>query len=151
MKYASFGSVSHGTLRNEDLLSAFAGELDCQLKRQSTRFKRAAFRKLIREANSIDPDSDDASELVNELIDALNEFAPPYGYFGTNEGDGSDFGFWIDIDDMRRGAFDGLTINAGDEVPADYRGEVLSITDHGNVTLYVKTGRNKMREIWGVV
>lgn len=32
------------------------------------------------------------------------------------------------------------------EIPADYRGEVLHINDHGNVTLYVKSAR-KLKEI----
>ena len=36
------------------------------------------------------------SEIVNDLMDALNEYAPDGYYFGAIEGDGSDFGFWQD-------------------------------------------------------
>jgi hypothetical protein len=152
MKYASFGSVSTGTLRTEDLLSAFASELDYQLKRQPKSFKRGAMRKLINEANRIDPDSDDASDLVNELQDALSEFAPPYGYFGTLEGDGADFGFWLSSDVVRNFRDDGgLVVDDLSELPRGVRGEVMQVSDHGNVTLYVVGSRGKVREVWGVV
>lgn len=148
MKYASFGSISHGTLRNEDLLDTFASELDYQLKRQPTRFPRRAMRKLITEARRIDPDSENASDLVSELQDALGEFAQPYAYFGTTEGDGSDFGFWLAFDQHD---FDGLQVEDLSEIPAGYRGEVLVVNDHGNMSLYAANGRGRHREIWSVV
>lgn len=165
-RYASFGSVSTGTLRPEDLLVAFADELDYQLGRQVTRFPRKEYRKLIREARRHSANSvisvanadevmlaianyDETSEdIVNELIDALNEFAPPYAYFGAHSGDGADFGYWL-TDDLAF-AFDGLKVSDTCEVPRDYSGEVLHVNDHGNVTLYA--ARNgKLREIWAVV
>ena len=98
-KYASFGSVSEDTLLIEDLLLSFAIELDSLLRQQVTRFKRTPYRKLIREAYSMlargDIDSEEsASELFNDLMNALGDFAPPYGYFGTSESDGASFGFW---------------------------------------------------------
>ncbi len=148
MKYASFGSVSSGTLRTEDLLSSFADELAYQLRRQPRSFKRREFRKLISDAARIDPEHEDASDLVSELQDALEVFAPPYGYFGTLAGDGADFGYWLG--DITH-AFDGLRVNDTSEVPRGYRGEVLHVNDHGNITLYVVNARGKFREVWGVV
>lgn len=151
-KYASFGSVSEGTLCSEDLLSSFASELDSLLRQQVTRFKRAPYRKLIREADSMlargDVDSEEsASELVDDLMNALGDFAPPYGYFGTSEGDGASFGFWVsDLD-----SFDGLRVDDMGDVPHDYQGEVMHVNDHGNMTLYVANGRGKLREVWGLV
>lgn len=149
MKYATFGSVSHGTLRTEDLLDTFAGELDYQLGRQTRSFKRAAFRKLIREARAAaEADKHEIGpELVDMLCDALGEFSPPYGYFGTHPGDGADFGYWLaDLED-----FDGLRVADTSEVPRGYRGEVLHVNDHGNASLYVANGRGKLRSVWHVV
>ena len=152
MKYASFGSVSHGTMREEDLLDSLSSELDYQVKRQPRSFKRRAMRALIREANralSRDELPEDAGETVNELLDALNEFAPPYAYFGAHEGDGSDYGYWLSAD--MPDDFDGLKVSDTADVPRDYRGEVLHVNDHGNVSLYVAGSRGTLREVWSVV
>ena len=154
IKYASFGSVSHGTMRTEDLLESFSDELEYQMKRQPKRFPRKALRSLVRAAqralSNPDPDMLDCdSDTVNELIDALNEFAPPYAYFGANDGDGSDYGYRLSSDMPY--SFDGLKVDDTSEVPRDYRGEVLHVNDHGNMTLYIANGRGRLTEVWGVV
>lgn len=152
IRYASFGDVSTGTLRNEDLLPTFADELAYQLGRQQRRFKRAQHRALIRAAATLirteDFDMEDASECVNDLQDALNEFAPPYGYFGTAEGDGASFGFYISASAIEE--FDGLKVSDLSEVPAGYRGEFMVVNDHGNISLYTKNSRRETF-IWSVV
>lgn len=89
------GSVSHGTLRTQDLLEAFTAEL----KRLRPEHKLLAEAERRIAAFSVVPlfpaDDEDASWLVIEgLMDALNECAPDGHYFGAHEGDGSDFGFW---------------------------------------------------------
>ncbi len=153
MTYGDLGSISHGTLRAEDLLEAFANELDDLLWHQSRRFPRREYRALIRAAYRMlrAPElPDDAGDLVNELQDALSEFAPPYCYFGAHEGDGSDFGFWMAADSLSD-AFDGIRVSDTGEVPRDYRGEVLHVNDHGNITLYVARPRGKLREVWAIV
>lgn len=151
-RYASFGSVSHGTMLTEDLLGSLSDELAYQLRRQSTRFPRKSYRKLINEAQRLIgryPEGDTGSDLVDELFDALNGFAPPYAYFGANEGDGSDYGYWLSSNVAED--FDGLKVDNTSEVPRDYRGEVLHVNDHGNVSLYVANGRGKLRSVWAVV
>jgi len=46
-----------------------------------------------------------------------------------------------------RGEYDFLKVVSDlSEIPADYRGEVLHINDHGNATLYIKSAR-KLKEI----
>ena len=74
------GTVSHGTLRPEDLAPRFEGVL------------RELNPKLLRRLQ--DEKSDDLQEYVVGLMDALDMEAPEGYVFGTHEGDGSDFGFW---------------------------------------------------------
>lgn len=144
-RQATFGSISSGTMRTEDLIPAFAAELD--YLGGCTRGER----KLINEANRLtDYESLAASDILDELFIALDERAPAYGYFGSHEGDGADYGFWLSGDFPANDAFDGLKVSDTSEVPADYTGEVLVVNDHGNMTLYAAT-HGKLREVWGVV
>jgi len=150
----TFGTISHRTLRTEDLLVAFADELERQVQQNGkTGIENQSTVVLIWEAREvIDFESELAAEFVNDLTDALNEYAPPYSYFGANEGDGSDFGFWPSIDSIDMAIFDGeiLKLEAGDEIPDDYEGEVVFVTDHGNITLgYTQEG--KFIETWAIV
>lgn len=144
MKLASVGSISSGTLRTEDLLDALASELEYHINRNAAewttnegRAERDRLLALVKEAQEADPDSEDASYVIQELEDELGEFAPPYCYFGTHEGAGADFGFWPIMDQI-------------DELPDVPKNEEESfadaarrlgedckhVNDHGNVTVY---------------
>lgn len=153
------GSVSTGTMRTEDLIDSFTSELRYRLKHGPTvsRETRKAHVNLLREIErAIDVesayDTDDFSgnmdDYLTDLFDALGEYAGPYFYFGSHPGDGADYGYWLS--DEFADAFDGLKVNDLSEVPTKYRGEVLVVNDHGNMSLYVKTSR-AMREVWAVV
>jgi len=148
--YATIGSVSTGTLRTEDLLEAFAGELEDHVRanKRCRGLDLPGKRKLIREAYAVDPESDTADHVIAELMEALETFAPPYCYFGTLEGDGADFGFWPEP-----GLFDSDDIlpRFRDEPPADFRGDCLLVNDHGNVTCGHVNGRGKFAAIWDCV
>jgi len=154
------GTVSHGTARTEDLLPAFADELEGLSTKKE-------HKKLIKEArewiDAIDEDEESdqtcdmnrqelGSELVDELMCALDECAPPYMYFGNLEGDGSDFGFWVDSQalDVAEQEKEILKVDDLNEVPRGHNGDVLQVNDHGNMTLYHAT-RGKLKEIWSVV
>ena len=152
MKYASFGSVSSGNLSTENLLSALSSELTYQMARQSKRFPRRELRKLVNQAERLIGDDPDniGSEVVNDLCDALEQFAPPYGYFGASEGDGADYGYWLPQFGFF-GGFDGIQVADTSEVPRGYRGEVLHVNDHGNMTFYVVNSRGMFKEIWAIV
>jgi len=158
MTTASFGSISSGTMRSEDLLDTFADELESFLSDDETNKEEAVYRELIAEARNVpytdDGDCEDverAIETVEELFNALDEFAPPYGYFGAHPGDGACYGFWLP-DDFPDHNFDGLRVDDTSEVPADYVGEILHVNDHGNITLYAKDeGSEELREIWSLV
>jgi hypothetical protein len=149
-------------MRNDDLLESLASELDFQLSRQPRSFRRAPYRKLIREANQCQrrlngegthaqqqEAEEYASEIVNDLMDSLSEFAPPLAYFGSHPGDGADYGFWLHED--FQSCFDGLQVEDTSDIPRDYRGDVLHINERGNVTLYVAMSRGELKEIWAVV
>lgn len=144
MKYASFGTISHGTLRTEDLLARFADELEYQIGRNADewcsdagRVERDRLLKIVGDARELDPDSDAASEMVNEtMLDALQLFAAPYSYFGAIDGDGSDFGFWPALDSIEElPKFNDLA-----EVPAGLEEDYCVVNDHGNVSVYGQDG-----------
>jgi hypothetical protein len=152
-RYASFGSISSGTMRPEDLIRTFSNELGWLIQNHN-HCAWPEHRKLVGEANAIlveDYESEEASEILNELFEALEDFAPPYGYFGSHPGDGADYGFWLSEDFEQTFIDDGgLKVSDTGEVPDDYTGEVLHVNDHGNCTLY--SARNgKLTEIWSVV
>jgi len=140
MANVTLGSISSGTLRTEDLLDAFAFELEYQIQRDEALYLtpsiRDALLKCVADAKEItDFDSDEAADMVNELIDQLNEYAPPYCYFGAHFGDGADFGFWPHWD-----AIDELpTVDNGDDAKA-LGEDCKAVNDHGNVTLYNMDG-----------
>ncbi len=167
MNTRNIGTVSHGTLRTCDLLSAFADELeDCVQVNAAAwcsdegRVKRDAYCTLIGDARDcLTDDSDDvtdedaAADIVNELSDALQDFAPDYVTFGAHPGDGSDFGFWV-IDDLQQQAQDDGTLIVSDlsEVPSDFAGGlILHTNDHGNATLYAQDFTGERRELWACV
>ena len=143
------GSISTGTLRTEDLLEAFAWELNYLAKQEP---QNHAHLLLASEADTqfsddmTDEEYEQASYVVQDLQDALNEYCPPFVYFGTLPGDGADFGFWPDLDaldDARRYSTampDGEEWLEEDEV-------ILQVNDHGNVMLMDKN----RKELWGVV
>lgn len=130
------GTVSHGTMRPEDLIPAFVSWLESQKP------LRREHRKLLKE------NSGDDDETLEELFDALNEYAPPYFYFGAHPGDGSDYGYWLS--DNFQNEFDGLKVDDLSKVPVGYTGEVLHVNDHGNMTLY-RAVRGRLYEIWSIV
>lgn len=146
-----FGSISHGTMRPDDLIPAFVWEL--------SRIAPTDYAALIHTTESFmdggDYDSEEAYRLLDELTDALDSCAPPYGYFGAHEGDGSDYGFWLcdpeSIPEQVR-ATNGIVVSDLADIPQDYTGEVLIVNDHGNMTLgYVTLPDYKFQECWSVV
>ena len=101
---------------------------------------------------------DCVQDYIIELIDALDEHSPPYCYFGTHIGDGSDFGFWVDFDSIEMDTTDAkirsqctlYAVYSSTEpfptgrIESDY---IIDINDHGNMTLY-DTDDNV---IWAIV
>jgi len=96
-------SLSHGTLRNEDLIPYFMDFLQnvkgiCEIEKKVDLLQEEVDKlELELESGYSDyyKDQETASCILNEDIwDLLNDIAPEFTYFGSTEGDGSDFGFW---------------------------------------------------------
>lgn len=77
-------TISHGTMRPEDLIPKFLEvleELNPKVSESAKRWNELA----IQEAQS---------QFLSELFDLLDQEAPKGFYFGSHPGDGSDYGFW---------------------------------------------------------
>lgn len=85
-------TIIRGTLRPQDLIPAFADVLRVL---SPERLKDVVTLLPERDDN---PwwDSEECTEVLNDLFDLLNEYAPEGYVFGAHPGDGSDFGFWPD-------------------------------------------------------
>jgi hypothetical protein len=154
MRHATIGTVIHGTLRDEDLIEAFTAELDALIGADGGEL--FAERETLKDAYALhysDPESPEvlsdyvdgdgiASETIWELIDALQTFAPPFCYFGSTDGDGSDFGFWVCDDSFNAAVRCGEVVKV--EGLPDY---IAQVSDHGNLELY----RVTVESVWGIV
>lgn len=96
-EFPYFGTVSHGTLREQDLAPTFFSVLD-DLDPLKARQVREDYAEALAALDEKDAEEYEWREsvdwLLEELYDALDEVAPEGFYFGAHVGDGSDFGFW---------------------------------------------------------
>ena len=155
MTQFQLGSISHGTLRTQDLLPVFLetfmalggnvpADLECGSYIEYLNWPNPATTACDEDDKFWD--SEDAMWDMEALMDGLNNLCPPFVYFGTLEGDGSDFGFWPDRDAIEE--IMPLDRNVGegdDEITID--GVIIQVSDHGNVTV-MDIDRNV---IWSVV
>jgi len=152
MTKVRLGTVSHGTMRAEDLIPAFLEKLE-ELDPE----RASSYWDEIPEEAFEDPENDwwsseEACWMLEELFNVLNEYAPPYCYFGALEGDGSDYGFWIDRDAFEEALASGEILKADElpnNAPEGYE-YIAVVNDHGNVTLY-RNENGKLEEVWSVV
>ena len=110
-----FGTISHGTMRNVDLLDSFSNALEYLAKKNkeidyisicidARRYRNFLIKhedKLYKPHHKKMRDSifETVSYIINEdLFNALNKFTPPNHYFGSHPGDGADYGFWSSED-----------------------------------------------------
>ncbi len=143
------GSVSTATMREEDLILTFLDALKA--------LDLGLYRQLRKDYEEImDLPEADCQEAMYEfcwdtLCNALQNFAATYMYFGPHPGDGADYGFWLSEDFEQQFADDGgLKVSDTSEVPSDYTGKVLHVSDHGNPTLYA-ANNGKLTEVWSLV
>lgn len=85
-------SVSHGTMRTQDLIPVFMGVI-----RDTPEYVQMmnTIPALVVENKEADWwNSDEAVVLLESLFDTLDTYAPDNYYFGAHPGDGSDYGYW---------------------------------------------------------
>ena len=137
-------------MRSEDLIPAFLDELETLATEAGELNRFTPLKEECKEWLSEDEDERDHEQgclLVDYLFDALNEYAPSFAYFGSHPGDGSDYGYWADIE----GAQEQCEYVGDGEPGEDFQGEWLHVNDHGNATLYVRDEDGIDTEIWAVV
>ncbi len=134
-----FGSISYGTMRDTDLLDSFSNALE---HLSTSNYEYQKYKDIIKKARRYrdflieyedmlwkdhhkkirESIFETVSYIINEdLFNTLNNFAPPYFYFGSYPGNGSDYGFWLSEDAIDC-SFDGLKVSDLSEVPKDYTG-----------------------------
>src|SRR5271165_6706141 len=139
------GSVSRGTMREEDLIPTFLSVLESLDKEVYVEICSAHEDELAILDKDSDQWTDDEIEslscFLNEtLFDALNNYAAPYFYFGSHLGDGCDYGFWFNAEAFDQAVEDGEILKC-DELPEDRSGDFAYyavISDHGNISLYTQ-------------
>lgn len=102
----TLGTVSHGTLRSEDLLGKFLFICEELHPEAAARFNADLIaygfgHSMCGAAGMGNRDEwpegfgdYEAAEMIDDLISAINAVCPEGVYFGAHYGDGSDFGFW---------------------------------------------------------
>jgi hypothetical protein len=174
--YGTIGSVSSATHREEDLIPTFISTLEDLVEKLSLEAKGKELEtvaevsrvtqviaeiegRMYDESGEVNEDyweSEDASHDLNEtLFNELNRFAPPYCYFGANEGDGADFGFWVSQETIDEAGYEGDLVKCS-ELPEKYdpQKSYLVVSDHGNMSLYQEQERpegNGLVEVWSIV
>jgi len=123
MREIQLGSVSTGTLRTEDLIDALSGEIKY--------LEIPDAHKILSEANGItDFDTENASFILEEMFEKLNEYAPPHMQFGSHDSDGANFGWWTtDFENCHT-----LSIDQGKFVDTEC-GLYVEVNDHGSMTV----------------
>lgn len=150
-KRLPLGTVSHGTCRREDVAPRIFAEL-----RSVDPQKADELEKEYEDLKRVNDDPDIVDDILDEfvfqgLFDEMAEYCPPYTYFGANEGDGSDYGVWINTDqiseDLEGNEEELKEINRGDPLPGDSTYVVVK-SPHGYWEALLN-GQNG-REIWSV-
>ena len=93
-----FGSISHGTMRPQDLIPRFLKVAESLGARFAIHKKTLHCALIAGENHSYWTSEESDLDLIS-LFNALDDVAPAGHYFGAHPGDGSDYGFWPVEDD----------------------------------------------------
>lgn len=153
----SLGSISHGTLKLEDLARAFIDHF--HMESENAEIGSGGLLVTLKAVED-DPEGEHVDEMFQEACDLLesHDRFPPYCYLGMHEGDGSDFGIWISWESVEEACYDGEILKVSDLSEVDethgegtYSGEVLHVNDHGNASLYLLRAGVIIATMWEAV
>ena len=99
MSKTIIGTVSHGTMRIQDLIPTFIDTLSAIWPEAYEQILASPFPPVpayVMEEGDDSPwwNSLEASYILEDLFERLQDAAPEGYYFGAHPGDGSDYGFW---------------------------------------------------------
>lgn len=126
------GAYSEGTLRPDDLFSAFESAAN---RVRMSRADRNAVRKIVAEAGRVNESCAEdylLSELVDELQTILETYAPPGFYFGSLDGDGACFGCFP-APDVPATTTDYRATGTSDLDRLAPDGTLFYVSDHGDI------------------
>lgn len=146
------GSISTGTHLVHDLIPRY---LDAVNSIALTKENRKVVNAISRRFDSTRTPQDILIEDLDTLTLLLEDSVPEHTYFGAHEGDGADFGVWVDWEGIEyaikageMGRSDSLP-NPGNALDWMVR-HWLIVNDHGNATLY-RRSHNRWMKVWEVV
>lgn len=151
--FTLLGTVSHGTLRYQDLIPAFLDVLTRLDAEKADKIRGGIPTEAFEDDNHEFWLSEEASYILNEdLFDELNNHAPDFVYFGAIEGDGADFGFWMDYDGIREALRNNEAIISEEPPTAPPEDEVNIVFVGANeydITSMWKWDGDAWHEVWG--
>jgi len=140
MKRISVEAECNGTTMEE-----LIPEIVLELKRRAKESRSfLVYKEVIKEAEGLKDnyEGDEAQRVFDKLIQAMDDVAPPYFWFGPVEG-----GYNYHLD--RSGLEDVPSYE--NEPPKGFHGEWVHINDHGNTSLYYRNLKGIDSEMWAIV
>ena len=144
MTKIELGTISRATMCMEDLIPCFIEELkriDISHEYQDAIKEGEDIIKQAEKDETVWDNEDTFNYLHEVLWGALDQFSPPYCYFGAHPGDGSDYGYWAE--NIEKDNFDGIMVKSLTDVPKGYTGYILE----NDITLYYNCPI-ELHEIW---
>jgi len=148
-KFAHIGSVIEGKPHNRDLLPAFADLLESLLREENHPGNSIVLGEIVQAARSVDPESETADAVRDDILEALNCYAPDYFYFGEQRN--SNYGYWLCPSWREMMEESGVVLLAAGSPNPPIGTHVAFITDHGNISYGHIGVTGKFMEIWSIV
>lgn len=155
-KFFPIGSLSTGTLREQDIADALMPLLQRVYIEKGVDLWHLPKDHMIEKLFAIADGEGDDPEVLDEAMDIIggSDLMPPFAYLGSHPGDGADIGIWPDFERLADARRSGEVPHITDLTDLDEQnpqvGDIFAlVNDHGNVTLLEITAQS--HTIWEVV